>query len=206
MNRRIAVVGIDTEVGKSVVAAILTESLQGYYWKPVQCGVLRDRDWVASKLSLPNRCFPESFALHTPCSPHLAAKIEGVHIQAKDLIPPHCSSPLIIEGTGGLLSPLNEVENWADAALLWQTPLVLVHRHYLGSLNHFFLSVEAIRARGLPLLGVVFNGNTEADTEEMLLKKAKTRCLGRLLWGQQLTAAFVQEMASKWRKELRAAL
>ena len=181
-EKRIVVVGINTEVGKTAIASILTEALKGYYWKPVQCGVPCDRDWVNERLSLKNRCYPENFCFDTPCSPHLAAKIEGIRIEARSLMPPTCSGHLIIEGTGGFLSPLNEIESWADAAVLWDAQWVLVHHHYLGSLNHFFLTIEAIKHRKLPLIGVVFNGDGETDTEEMLLKKANTRCLGRLLW------------------------
>lgn len=198
----IVVAGIHTDVGKTVVAAILTEALNGYYWKPVQCGMPRDRDWVNERLSLKNRCYSESFCLNTPCSPHLAARIEGVHIKAKDLAAPLCSRPLIIEGTGGILSPLNEIECWADAAATWNARWVLVHRHYLGSLNHFLLTLASIKQRKLPLCGVVFNGEGDAETEEMLLKKAETRCLGRLLWQQQLTPTVIQGIAQEWKATL----
>jgi len=201
-GQRIVIAGINTEVGKTVVAALLTEALKGYYWKPVQCGMARDRDWVDEKLSLKNRCFLESFCLKNPCSPHLAAELEGVRIEAKHLIPPVCLVPLIIEGTGGLLSPLNETESWADAAAHWDAKWVLVHRHYLGSLNHFFLTIEAMKQRKLPLWGVVFNRSGDLRTEEMLLKKANTSCLGRLLWQQELTPAWIQKTAKQWRGAL----
>jgi dethiobiotin synthetase len=205
-EKRIVVSGIDTEVGKTVIAAILTEALEGYYWKPIQCGVPCDRDWVDERLSLKNLCYSENFCLQTPCSPHLAAHIEGTRIEGESLIPPTCSGPLIIEGTGGLLSPLNESESWADAAILWDAEWVLVHRHYLGSLNHFFLTIEAMKHRKLSLLGVVFNGEADVETEAMLLNKANTRCLGRLLWQQQLRPTVIQKIASEWRAAICQAL
>ena len=198
-GKQIGIIGINTDVGKTVVAAILTEALSGYYWKPVQCGLQRDRDWVNERLSQENRCYPARFDLDTPCSPHQAARIQGVRIQARDLIPPPCSDPLIIEGTGGLLSPLNETQSWADAAVLWNARWILVHHPYLGSLNHFFLTIEAMQSRKLPLLGIVFNGEIDADTEEMLLKRTHTRCLGRLSWQQQLTPANLQKIAKEWK-------
>lgn len=198
-GKPIIIAGINTGVGKTVVAAILTEALKGYYWKPIQCGMPYDRDWVNGKLSLTNRCYPESIFLNTPCSPHLAARHEGIRIEAKNLIPPICSGHLVIEGTGGLLAPLNETESWADAAAHWKARWILVHRHYLGSLNHFFLTIESMQHRKLPLLGVVFNGDGDSETEEMLLNKANTRCLGRLMWQQQLTPITVQKIAQKWR-------
>ncbi len=202
----IIVAGIDTEVGKTVVAAILTEALDGSYWKPVQCGLPGDAAWVQERLSSPLRCFPSSFVLSTPCSPHLAARKEGVRIEARRLFSPVCSQPLIIEGTGGLLSPLNETETWADAAAHWKARWILVHRHYLGSLNHFTLTIESMRRRKLPLLGVIFNGEGDWETEEMLLKKGKTRCLGRLAWQEEVTPKIVQAIAKEWRPSLLAAL
>ncbi len=193
-------------MGKTVVSTILVEALGGCYWKPVQCGLPGDPAWVQERLSSPSRCYPSAFSLGTPCSPHLAARKEGVRIFASHLIPPACSLPLIIEGTGGLLSPLNDTETWADAAAHWKARWVLVHRHYLGSLNHFALTIESMRNRKLPLLGVIFNGKGDLETEEMLLKKAETRCLGRLAWQEQLTPKTVQEIAKEWRPSLLTAL
>ena len=201
MNR-IIVAGIDTEVGKTVVSAILTEALGGAYWKPVQCGLPGDLAWVQNHLSSPSRCYLSAFSLGAPCSPHLAAKKEGVRIEASRLIPPVTSLPLVIEGTGGILSPLNEIETWVDAAVHWNARWILVHRHYLGSLNHFALTIESMRCRKLSLFGVIFNGEGDLETEKMLLKKAKTRCLERLSWQEQLTPKTVQEIAKKWRPSL----
>jgi dethiobiotin synthetase len=205
MNR-IVVAGIDTEVGKTVVSAILTEALDGCYWKPVQCGRRSDSAWVQEKLSCKARCFAPIFSLYSPCSPHLSAKKEGIRIEAKNLIPPACSLPLVIEGTGGLLAPLNEIETWADAAIHWNARWILVHRHYLGSLNHFALTIESMKLRQAPLLGVIFNGKRDFETEEMLLKKANTCCLGRLSWQKQLTPKIVQRIAKEWKPALLSAL
>jgi dethiobiotin synthetase len=204
--RPLIIAGINTGVGKTVTAAIVTEALQGYYWKTVQCGKPCDREWVAAQLSFINRCYPESFCLQTPCSPHLAAKLEAMRIEAKDLILPSCCGPLLIEGTGGVLCPLNEIENWADPAMHWDGQWILVHHHYLGSLNHFFLTVEAMQQRKLSILGVVFNGEGDRSTEEMLLKKAQTLCIGRLPWLQQLTATNIQAIAQNWKPILQALL
>lgn len=205
MNR-IVVAGINTEVGKTVVSAILTESLDGCYWKPVQCGFPTDSAWVQEKLSSPERCFPSEFSLRTAASPHLAARNEGLRIEAKRLIPPVCPLPLVIEGTGGLLAPLNDSDTWADAAIHWNARWVLVHRHYLGSLNHFALTIESMRLRNIPLLGVIFNGKGDLETEEMLLKKANARCLGRLVWQEQFTAKIVQRIAKEWKPSLLSVL
>lgn len=202
MNERIVVAGIDTEVGKTVVSAIVTEALDGCYWKPVQCGRPSDAAWVQEQLSSKGRCYPSSFSFQTPSSPHLAARIEGVRIEAKNLTPPECSLPLVIEGTGGLLAPLNEIETWADAAIHWDARWILVHRYYLGSLNHFALTIESMKLRKIPLLGLVFNGEGDFETEEMLLRKANTRCLGRLAWEERVTPEIIQKIAKGWRDAL----
>lgn len=206
MSERIAVVGINTEVGKTIVSTILTESLEGSYWKPVQCGLPDDRTWVQKHLSSKGRCYPSSFSLRTPCSPHLAARYENLRIEANHLIPPICARPLIIEGTGGLLTPLNERETWADAASYWNAHWVLVHRYYLGSLNHFALTIESMKQRNLPLLGVIFNGEGDLATEKMLLTKADSRCLGRLAWQEQFTPKIIQRIAKEWKQPLLTAL
>ncbi len=200
------VAGINTEVGKTLVSAILTEALNGYYWKPVQCGLPTDKDWVDGMLSMKGRSYPSSFCLSTPCSPHLAAKKEGIRIEARNLFLPPLPTPLIIEGTGGLLTPLNETETWADAAMHWKARWILVHRHYLGSLNHFSLTIESMKWRKLPLLGVIFNGEGDLATEEMLLKRAGACCLGRLGWQKQLTSKLVQRIAKEWKPSLLTAL
>ncbi len=197
----IIIAGIHTEVGKTVMATIITEAIRGYYWKPIQCGSPRDRDWVNARLSQPKRCCTEHICLEAPLSPHLAAKKQGIRIRAKDLVPPSCC-PLIIEGVGGLLSPLNPIETWADAATLWDAQWILVHRHYLGSLNHFLLTIESMRQRRLPLLGVIFNGEGDMETENMLLQQANTLCLGRLLWQEQLTSNVIQRLAEEWKEKL----
>lgn len=199
-NTRVIVAGIGTDVGKTVAAAILAKALDGHYWKPVQCGLPSDRDWVKETIGVP--CYREAVCLKTPCSPHLAARKESVRIEAKDLILPSCAKPLVIEGTGGLLVPLNEREVWFDAAVIWEAKWVIVHRHYLGSLNHFLLTLDFLDKRNIPIEGVVFNGDGDLETEEMLLEKAKTRCLGRLTWQPQLTSHHLHKIAQEWRPSL----
>lgn len=194
---KIIVAGIHTEVGKTVVSAILVEALGGTYWKPVQCGLPADSEWVESHLSSKGRCHPSTFVLKTPCSPHRAAEIEGKRIEAKKLRLPAHSGVLVIEGTGGILAPLNEKESWADAALHWGAVWLLVHRHYLGSLNHFLLTLEVLRHRNIPLWGVVFNGEGDLGAEEMLLARANSLWHGRVGWNEPIL-----EVAKRWKNIL----
>ena len=202
--KNIVIAGINTEVGKTVVAAIFAKAFQATYWKPVQCGMPSDRDWVKNHTQ--TFCYPSKFLLKTPCSPHLAARNENIRIDTHQLKPPEHNGLLIIEGTGGILAPLNEHETWIDAAMQWDAAWVLVHRHYLGSLNHCLLTIEALKQRKVPLLGVVFNGEGDMETEEMLLKKAKSQSLGKLAWEKELSPLKIEEIAYIWKPVLHKAL
>lgn len=202
----IVIAGIDTDVGKTVVSTIVTEALDGCYWKPIQCGPIADRCWVEEHLSKKERCYPEQYHLQTPCSPHHAARLEKLIINADEFILPSCTKHLIIEGTGGILTPLNETESWIDAAINWKADWILVHRHYLGSLNHFLLSIDCLKQRNIHLLGVVFNGKGDVETENILLNRARTQCLGRLPWTEPLIPKMIQRWAKEWEPTLQSAL
>lgn len=202
--KNIVIAGIDTEVGKTVVAALFAIALQARYWKPVQCGTPSDLDWVKNQTR--QFCYPSDFSLKTPCSPHLAARYENIRIEANQLKPPRYDGLLIIEGTGGILAPLNETETWIDAAVQWDAGWVLVHHHYLGSMNHCLLTIEALKQRKIPLLGVVFNGEGDLETEQMLLKKADSQTLGRLAWEKELNPLKIKEIAYAWKPVLHKAL
>lgn len=198
--KQIVVAGIHTEVGKTVVSSLLTEALNASYWKPIQCGTPADSEWV--KKMTHQHCYPSRFFLKTPCSPHIAARNEGIRIETHNLKPPEHQGFLIIEGTGGILAPLNEMETWIDAASLWQASWVLVHRHYLGSLNHFLLTLAMLQNKHIPLLGIVFNGEGDLATEKMLIRKANSCCLGRLAWETQFTRSRILEIAQLWKPRL----
>jgi dethiobiotin synthetase len=202
--KKIVIAGINTGVGKTVVSTLFAKALNAHYWKPVQCGMPSDYDWVKSYIG--ERCFPSTFSLQTPCSPYLAARNENIRIEANHLKPPEHDDFLIIEGTGGILTPLNEIETWIDAAVQWNAEWILVHRHYLGSLNHCLLTLEALKQRNVALLGIVFNEEGDVATEQMLLKKANTRCLGRLTWETELTNSGIEEIAHTWKPALYNAL
>jgi dethiobiotin synthetase len=199
---KFVVAGIHTGIGKTVVSTIITEALEGYYWKPVQCGAPLDSKWVAKHLSLKNRCFPEGVVLKEPCSPHLAARMEKVTLSPKNFTLPNYSGSLVIEGTGGILAPINETKSWVDIAKDWDAKWILVHHHYLGSLNHFLLTVEALRKRNISLAGIIFNGDGDLATEEMLCKRAKTTLLGKLKWERQLKKSTIKQTAKEWKKTL----
>ncbi len=165
------VTGTDTGVGKTVVAAMLALGLDGFYWKPIQSGTDdgTDRASVAQWTGLaPERLLPEAYCLRLPASPHLAAAAEGVRIDLDRCARPATKEfrrPLIVEGAGGLLVPLNERELMIDLVARLGFPVVLVARSTLGTINHMLLSLAALRARRLPLAAVILNGPPHPENE-----------------------------------------
>jgi dethiobiotin synthetase len=179
----IIVTGTDTGIGKTVFSAALVGALDGYYWKPVQSGLEEETDSeIVHRLSglAAERILPERYRLNTPASPHLAAAIDGVTIDPQHLQLPKVSRPLIIEGAGGLLVPLTRELTYVDMFARWHAPVVLCARTALGTINHTLLSIEAIRARGIDLLGVAFIGEENADSEAIIIELGRTQRLGRL--------------------------
>ncbi len=182
MTRAIVVTGTDTEIGKTVVAAGLAARMGAHYWKPVQAGLEdgSDRETAVWLGVPPARIVPEAYRLTTPCSPHRAAAIDGVVINSAALALPEVDGALIVEGAGGALVPLADDLLFADLFARWGTPVVLVARTTLGTINHSLLTIEALRARGLTILGIVFVGDPVEDSEATIARIGRVRRLGRL--------------------------
>ena len=191
----IVVTGTDTDIGKTVFAAALTAALGARYWKPVQAG-LADGSDAASVVTLgvpADHVLPEAYRLTTPCSPHLAAEIDGVSIDADRLALPEIDGPLVVEGAGGVMVPVTRDLIFADLFARWNTPVVLVARTGLGTINHSLLSIEALRSRGVPILGIAFVGDAVEDSEATIATLGKVRRLGRLPRLDPLNAATLAE-------------
>ncbi|WP_036260071.1 dethiobiotin synthase [Mesorhizobium sp. WSM3224] len=196
MTVQIVVTGTDTGIGKTVFAAGLTGLLDGIYWKPVQSGTCEETDSeiVALLAGLSgDRVLPEAWRLRQPLSPHLAAKLDGVEIDAQALVLPTTSRPLVVEGAGGLLVPLNSRAFYIDVFARWNAPVVLCARTTLGTINHTLLSIEALRSRSIPLLGVVFIGDRVVDTQKTITDMGKVRVLGRLPRLESLTPSTLSD-------------
>lgn len=182
--RKVFVTGIGTDVGKTVVAAILTEALQADYWKPIQCGSLEltDTERVKRLVESQQSVFhPEAYRLETPASPHHAADVEEKKIHWGRLKVPETENTLVIEGAGGLLVPFNyKGETMLDMAKTWETEVVIVSRNYLGSINHTLLTIKVLQESGVKILGIIFNGEANASSEEVILKTTKIPLLGRI--------------------------
>ncbi|MEE4451893.1 dethiobiotin synthase [Novosphingobium resinovorum] len=198
-QRTLIVTGTDTGIGKTVFAAALARALRAHYWKPVQAGIEEegpDAQRVGFLGGLPEgKVLAEAYSLTTPCSPHLAAEIDGVTIDPLRLALPKIDGPLVVEGAGGALVPISRTETYADQFARWGAPVVLVARTMLGTINHSLLSIEALRARGVDVLGVAFVGDPVEDSEATICAMGNVKRLGRLprldpLTPQTLAAAF----------------
>ncbi len=180
---RLVVSGTDTDVGKTVFAAALTLALSGIYWKPVQCGLEgeTDSETVRRLTGLPHEhVLAETYRFNAPLSPHRAAELEGMSIQAQELQPPATDRPLIIEGAGGLLVPLTRETLYIDVFERWRVPVVLCARTTLGTINHTLMSLEALQRRSIPVAGVAFTGDANQDSERTIVEFGRVRRLGRL--------------------------
>ncbi|MCP9927981.1 dethiobiotin synthase [Cyanobium sp. CH-040] len=171
LPRRLVVCGTDTDVGKTLVSAWLVEGLGARYWKPVQSGLEDGGDTAAVQRLLdlpPERLLPEAYRLRTPASPHWAAEIDGVTIEPERLALPPGPGPLVVETAGGLLVPLSRQWLQIEQLRSWGLPVLLVARSGLGTLNHTLLSLEALRLRSIPVLGLVLNGPPHPDNPRTL--------------------------------------
>lgn len=183
MSRAIVVTGTDTGIGKTVAAAALVRLLDADYWKPVQAGLdgETDRDTVIRLAAIdPSRAHRETYRLATACSPHRAAEIDGVRIEEARLMPPALSRLTVIEGAGGLMVPLRRDLIQIDVFATWAFPVVIVTSTRLGTINHTLLSVEALRTRGIAIAGLLFSGERNDETMEIIGRLTGARILGRL--------------------------
>lgn len=193
------IAGIGTEVGKTVVSAILTTLFKGDYWKPIQCGEDSDTSTVKKWLDPQTHgIYPPAYSLKAPLSPHHAARLEHTLIQPERIQVPETSRPLIIEGVGGIFVPLTTQFLTIDLFKTWDCRWILVSKHYLGSINHTLLTIEILKQLRLPLIGIIFNGATHHDTESAILEISQVPVLGRLLPEENLNRQTIQRYASEW--------
>lgn len=181
--KKIFVTGIGTDVGKTVVSAILAEALEADYWKPVQAGDLEFSDSIKVENLISNaktKIHAEGIKLNSPMSPHAAAEIDNVEIRLTDFCLPETNNNLIVEGAGGLMVPLNDKDLIIDLIKHLGIDVVLVSQNYLGSINHTILSIDALKNRGINVLGIIFNGDSNKETEKYILNYSKLPCLGRI--------------------------
>ena len=175
------ITGIGTDVGKTIASAIVTEALQADYWKPIQAGDLDNCDTkkVQRLVSNTKSVFHQnSYALQTPMSPHAAAEIDRVFIKTSQIKAPKTKNNLVIEGAGGLLVPLNNKQTVLDL-IKSNYKVIVVSRHYLGSINHTLLTVKLLQDKGFDV-SIIFSGNEHITTEDIILKMTNVPLIGRI--------------------------
>ncbi|MCF8319790.1 MAG: dethiobiotin synthase [Flavobacterium sp.] len=203
---KLFITGISTDVGKTIASAIITEALVADYWKPVQAGDLdhSDSHKILSYISNDQSVIHEnSYKLNTPASPHLAAEIDGITIDLKNIKEPITKNHLVVEGAGGVLVPLNTNDFVIDLVQP-DYKIIIVSRHYLGSINHTLLTIEAIKNRGLTIAGIIFNGNENKATESLILNYSKLKFIGRINDEPYFDKNVIAEYADLFRDNLMA--
>ena len=201
---KLFITGIGTDVGKTIASAIITEALEADYWKPVQAGDLHHSDSHKIQKYLSNtktKIFENAYALQTPASPHFAAELDGIVIDIKKIQEPKTQNHLVVEGAGGVFVPLNDTDCVIDL-IQPDYKVIVVSRHYLGSINHTLLTVEALQNRKLNIAGLLFNGDENPATESVILKKTGLKSLGRIENEPYFDANVIRYYADKFRVNL----
>ncbi len=200
MSQTYIVAGIGTEIGKTVISAILTKALKADYWKPIQSGDLDQGDayWIQQWVKHPElTIWPSTFRLTQPLSPHTAAEIDGVSISLHQFQKPASSKNLVIELAGGLMVPINDHETNLDLIKQLDAPVILVSKNYLGSINHTLLSFEILQKRGIPVLGIIFNGPENPSGEKFILNYTQLPLLLRVHEEQKIDENVINHYAEQ---------
>ncbi|MCK0203351.1 dethiobiotin synthase [Ornithobacterium rhinotracheale] len=197
--KNIFITGIDTDAGKTVAAAIAVEALKADYWKPIQSGDLDNTDTMKVQRMVSNsetKFYPEAYRLNTPASPHAAAEIDGVIIDLDKIERPKTENNLIIEGAGGLLVPLNTKQNVADL-IQPRDKVILVTKHYLGSINHTLLSYEYLKNKGFNDIAIWINGEEKTSTEQALKNRVDAFFIERIQTLLEVNKESIQNEAQR---------
>ena len=201
---KLFITGIGTDVGKTIAAAIITQALEADYWKPIQAGDLNHSDThkVQSLVSNSQSHFhSNSYALQTPASPHLAAAIDGLTIAMNQIQEPKTNNHLVVEGAGGILVPLNETQSVVDL-IQPDYKVIVVSRHYLGSINHTLLTIEALKNRQIQVAGIIFSGDENTSSESIILSRTAVPFLGRIAQEPYFDTNVILEYAELFRENL----
>jgi len=192
------VTGIGTDVGKTVIAAVLVEKLKADYWKPIQSGDLDNSDTMKVQRLISNSAaifHPEAYRLTQPYSPHKSAALDGVQIDPARIVIPATPNALVIEGAGGLMVPLNDNYLMIDLIKQLDADVVLVSRNYLGSINHTLLSLALLKQENVKVRTLIFNGETDAASEDLIIKHAAGIIINRVPLAEKLDKDYVRKQA-----------
>jgi len=201
---KLFITGISTDVGKTIASAIIVEALEADYWKPIQAGDLDNSDSHKIKSLVYNNktvIHPNSYLLNTPASPHLAATIDGIEVDLQQIKEPVTENHLVIEGAGGVFVPLNETDCVIDL-IQPDYKVIVVSRHYLGSINHTLLTIEALENRKINVAGIIFSGDVNISSESIILNKTGINCIGRIEQEPYFDQNVIKEYADLFREKL----
>lgn len=201
---KLFITGISTDVGKTIASSIIVEALQADYWKPIQAGDLDNSDSHKIKSYISNNktvIHENSYKLNTPASPHLAAELDGITIDLKQIKEPKTQNHLVIEGAGGVFVPLNEIDCIIDL-IQKEYKVIVVSKHYLGSINHTLLTIEALQNRKINVAGIIFSGEENKPTESIILNKTGVKCIGRIEQEPYFDQSVIKEYADLFRENL----
>lgn len=201
---KLFITGISTDVGKTIASAVIVEALNSDYWKPIQAGDLENSDSMKLKSLISinvSKIFDNSYKLNTPASPHYAAEIDNITIDLKKIIEPKTHNHLVIEGAGGLFVPLNN-DNCIIDLIQPDYKVVIVSRHYLGSINHTLLTIEALKSRNINIAGIIFSGDENQATESIILSKTNINFIGRINQEPYFDKNVIVEYADLFRENL----
>lgn len=202
----VVVTGIGTGVGKTVCSAVICEALGAHYWKPLQSGDLHQLDsgFVDQLTSDRTHIYSENLLLTQPLSPHAAARIDGIEITDEHLEFPDFTKQTVIEGAGGVYVPLNDVGlTYIDLFQLWDFPVYVITRHYLGSINHTLLTVNALLSREITIAGLIVNGTRNEATERVYKQHFSAIPISYIPEITEFTKESIQEAAKQWKETLR---
>ena len=203
--KRYFITGIGTDVGKTIASAIITQALKADYWKPVQAGELNHSDCMKVEALIDNdrtEFHPEAYKLNQPMSPHAAAERDGVEIDISSIKIPDTNNHLVIEGAGGLLVPLNDKDTILTLIEMLNCEVILISRHYLGSINHTLMSIEVLKQRNITIKGILFNGKENKDTESIIKKMSGIEVIGRIDEFDNLNQHLINSIAEELRNKL----
>lgn len=203
MQKKIFVTGISTEVGKTIASAILVEALEADYWKPIQAGDLDNSDSHKIERYISNSTtviHQNSYALNTPMSPHASAEIDNLTIDLTEIKEPTTKNHLVIEGAGGVLVPLNDTHTVLDI-MKPEYHVIVVSRHYLGSINHTLLTVNLLKEKGFNV-SIIFSGNEHPTTEAIIKKMTNVPIIGRIEEEPYFDQNVIREHAELFKEKL----
>tara|TARA_S200000501_G_C20851914_1_gene756015 strand:+ start:778 stop:1395 length:618 start_codon:yes stop_codon:yes gene_type:complete len=194
------ITGIGTEVGKTIASAIITQALKADYWKPIQAGELDTSDTMKVQSLVSNeksKFHTERYRLNEPMSPHASAKKDNITIDINQIDTPKTNNHLIIEGAGGLLVPLNNKDTILNLIKKTKCEVILISKHYLGSINHSLMSIEILKNNNIPIKGILFNGEENKETEDIIVKMTGINVLGRIEIIKNLNRKKIDDIAEK---------